>query len=265
MDINNFIIDQVKMGIMYRTDNNDIMFSLTQITDPTLSITVDTPATAVDAMGTTIASFDRGKSAEFSGSNAIFDVNLLAAQSGTEKNVASATNLILVPMWETVTYTGEPTVILSKVPVGAAGAEIPFIWAFRGDSTMGTKFSIGATASDTEFTLSAATRTLTFPTDLDEGTELFVSYEYNSQSAIEVINTAIDFPDAGKFIVQVIGNDICSPTIKYVAYLVFPNAKLSAAVDIAFTTDGGHPFSMTMMQGYCDRQRKLFSLIIPEE
>ena len=52
------------------------------------------------ALGTPIATFYRAKSAEFSAENALFDMNLLATQLGTTKEVATSSNKIVVPAME---------------------------------------------------------------------------------------------------------------------------------------------------------------------
>ena len=77
-------------------------------------------------------------------------------------------------------------------------------------------------------------------------------------------NNASDFPKAGKFVLEVIGKDTCDKTATYVAYIVFPNAKLKTDMDLNFTSDGGHPFSMQMMQDYCDLEKRLYNIYIAQ-
>lgn len=47
------------------------------------------------------------------------------------------------------------------------------------------------------------------------------------------------------------------------AYVVFPNFKLSPDFDWSVATDGTHPFSGKAQQDYCDKEKKLFNIIIP--
>lgn len=180
------------------------MFSCNQLRDPSIGITADS-VEVTDAIGSRIAQFDRAKAATLTATNALFDMNLAAAQFGTKKNVASATNKIVSPIFEDITLTtGQTTVVLKQTPVGTAGAEIQFIYELKGDDTLGTKYALGATASATEFELDATTKTITLPTGIT-GSRIFVMYEYQADAAVEIVNTAKEFPTAGRFVMEVLG------------------------------------------------------------
>ena len=58
-NINNFVIDHVLRGVMTSADGS-YLWSINQITEPSLNITSET-AEAVDALGSAIATFNRGK------------------------------------------------------------------------------------------------------------------------------------------------------------------------------------------------------------
>ena len=90
-------------------------------------------------------------------------------------------------------------------------------------------------------------------------------YEYESEKATAVTANAVDFPKAGKFVLEVLGTDVCDSDTLIHAYVVFPNAKLDGNVDYTFATDGTHPFTIRAMQHYCDKEKKLFTIVIPEE
>lgn len=257
-NLNNFLIDRVRRGTMFSDTTGEALWSITQIKEASLSMTSET-ADVTDAIGNVITQFDRSKNAEFSGSNALWDLGLSAAQFGSEKNVASTDSTIITPMYEQLAVNGGK-IVLSKVPVGTTGAEIKYIYALNNDSTLGTKYTLGQTASVTEFALDAETRTITVPTGVTGNIAVF--YEYAASEAIMLQNNAVDFPKAGKFILEVIGKDTCDKTATYVAYIVFPNAKLKTDVDLSFASDGGHPFSMQMMQDYCDLEKRLFNIYI---
>ena len=64
---------------------------------------------------------------------------------------------------------------------------------------------------------------------------------------------------------EVLGCDVCDQTNLIHAYVEFPNAKLDGNVDYSFTTDGTHPFTIRAMQDYCNKEKVLFRVIIPEE
>lgn len=257
-DLNNFLIDRVRRGTMFSDTTGEALWSITQIKDASLNMTSET-ADATDAIGNVITQFDRSKNAEFSGTNALWDLGLSAAQFGSEKKLATTEKTIRTPAYEQLAISGGK-ITLSHVPVGVTNAEIKYIYALNDDSTLGVKYTLGTAVSDTEFTLDATTRTITTPTGVTGNIAVF--YDYDAEEAVMLQNNAVDFPKAGKFMLEVIGKDTCDKTATYVAYIVFPNAKLKTDMDLNFSTDGGHPFSMQMMQDYCDLEKRLFNIYI---
>lgn len=265
MDINNFVINRVRRATMFSTSTGEAMWNINQVEQPSLKVTTD-KAQAVDAIGVKIMEFDRAKNAEFTAQNSLFDFGLAAAQFGREKQVATSSAKLTVPKWQEVKLTaGNLTELtLDEVPVGTQGAEIPFIYTLNGDGTLKARYALGSVATANQFVLAAATKKITLPTGLTEGTKLWIPYEYAAESAVVVSNSAVDFPKAGKFVMEVLGSDVCDPSKNYYAYIVFPNAKLSGDVDISFMTDGKHPFTIQAMQEYCDDEKRLFSVMIPD-
>lgn len=271
-DINNFVIDRIVRGVALSQKDDSVLFSINQIQNASLNCASES-TDAVDALGTPIATFYRAKSCEFSAENALFDMALMATQLGTTKKVASSGEKVVAPSMESFVIGEEAwdkkTVIADKYPLKhkplAAPAEI---YAINGDSTFGVKYENAAknehtTNSETEFVYTELDNTITLPTGLADGTELFVMYEYESENAVEVVNSAKNFPVGCKFVMEVLGCDVCDQTNLIYAYLVFPNFKLSPDFDWSVATDGAHPFSGKAQQDYCDREKKLFSVIIP--
>lgn len=198
------------------------------------------------------------KTAQFTATNAVFDLNLLAAQMGTEKQVASDANLIATPCVETITVKAGTTVYkLKHTPKD----DITNIYTLNGDNTVGTAYSAASQADAEHFVYSAGS--ITVPTGSPAGTEYIVMYEYDAKEAVSVTNSAVNFPKACKFVLEVLGADVCDPTTLIYAYIIFPNAKMSSTVDIGLATDSGMPVTIDCSQAYCDREKKLFQIIVP--
>jgi len=257
-DVSNFIIDRILRGVMTSTADGSVMYSINQIENPSLQCTADEKV-AVDALGTTIQTYYLAKNAVLSAENSMFDLGLFATQQGTEKNIATITNKIITPIFENVDVTGT-TVVLKKIPT----VPLTTIYELKGDSTMGKKYLVNATATVDKFAYDEASHTITLPTGVTIGSQIFVMYEYEAENAVEVVSGANNFPKAGKFIMEVLGNDVCDPTTLIYAYIVFPNAKLDPNTDITWSTESKHPFSMKAQQAYCDKQKTLFKIIIPQ-
>ena len=208
-DVNNFVIDRVVRGVALSQKDGSVLFSINQIQNASLNCASES-TDAVDALGTPIATFYRAKTAEFSAENALFDMNLMATQLGTAKKVASTASKVVVPAMESFTVEEGLKYTLNHKAV-AAPVEI---YAINGDSTFGVKYkkAEGTTATETEFVYDETNNALNLPTDLAVGTEMFVMYEYESENAVEVVNSAKNFPVGCKFVMEVLGCDVCDQT-----------------------------------------------------
>ena len=272
-DLNNVVIDRIVRGIATAQGDNaklgiakdDILFSINQIQNPSLSCTSES-TDAVDALGTPIATFYRSKAAEFSAENALFDMALLATQSGTKKKVASSTVKIDTPCFQTIDIVaGTAAYKLSHTPKAT-----PKVYVLKGDGTLGEKVIVDTTAAEKKIAINGVDVAVVISEGgYAEGDQLFFMYEYvadgsDKNGAVEVANTATNFPVGCKFIMEVLCADVCDQTNLIYAYLIFPNAKLSPDFDWSIATDSTHPFSMRAMQEYCDKEKKLFSIVIPE-
>ena len=241
-DLNNFVIDRVVRGIAVSQGDNvklgiaagDVLFSINQITNPSLSCTSES-ADAVDALNVPIATFYRAKTAEFSAENALFDMNLLATQAGTTKKIASAAAKIETPCFQTIDIVaGTTSYTLSHTPkVGST----PKVYVLNGDGTLGEKIEITSTAEGKSIALAGTTITVVVDgAGYENGDQLFFMYDYEADGsegngAVEVANTATNFPVGCKFIMEILGADVCDQTNLIYAYLIFPNAKLSPDFD----------------------------------
>ena len=216
-DINNFVIDRIVRGVALSQKDDSVLFSINQIQNASLNCASES-TDAVDAMGTPIATFYRAKTAEFSAENALFDMNLMATQLGMEdgKHVAGDNVAkVVVPAMESFTVAEGGKYTLKHKALSAPSE----IYAINEDSTFGVKYDNAAknentAPSEKEFVYTELDNVITLPTDEDlkVGTEMFVMYEYESESAVEVVNSAKNFPVGCKFIMEVLGCDVCDQT-----------------------------------------------------
>lgn len=261
-DINNFVIDRALRGMMLSQADDSVLWSVNQVTNPALNCSTETED-AVDMLGTPVATFDRAKTVEFSGENALFDLGLFAAQAGTTKEIATSDKKITTPIFEEIEVTDTSAKVTLKFePI----AQIKEIHVLKNDSTLGERFTNGGEASATQFVHTASSKEITLPTSgIKKGDIIFVHYDYESEAAVAVSNNAQNFPTAGKFVLEVLGYDICDQTTKVHAYLIMENAKLTGDYDLNFTTSGTHSFQIKANQAYCTKDRRLVRLVIPKE
>lgn len=267
----NLVIDRAIRGSMKNKTTNAVMWSLDQIKDPTIECSSEV-VYATDCTGSKIAGFDRAKDAKFTAVNSVFNLSLLAAQVGSDKSVASSSNTFNVPKFEAITLgaTGETvntTITLEETPA----TTLTKIYKLDTDGSILEEISAGATAT-TQFSISG--KVITLPTTPASGaytaaTRFGVWYDYEASDAeglgaVKVSNSANEFPTSGVFELEVLFADICDPSIKYHGYVVFGNAKLSANTTLNLTTEIQQNLEIICAIDYCNADRTLFEIIVPE-
>lgn len=258
-NLNNIVVDRVLRGI-FSDKNDNIIFALNQVQDLSMNQTSESMEIK-DALGVSILELMRSKALEVSANNAIYDFNLLASQYGTEKVEASATEKVVAPMMETIeVVTDKSEYDLKHTPKTAPSA----IYAMNGDSTLGAKYAKATAASATEFAIDGGK--ITIPTGLAVGTELFVMYEYETENAIEIVNSAKNFAKIGKMCFEILAYDVCDPETKLFGYLIMPRFQLSNDFDWSIGGDSQqHAFSGKAMVDYCDKEKTMVKVVIVDD
>lgn len=258
-NIDNLIINRALSGSMIDRENGEALYSLNQITEPSLEVTGE-QAEVVDAVGTRVAVFDRSKAASLTGSNAFVNMGLAAAQFGSTKEIADESNKILVPVRE-ILVVGDGL----KVTLGAAAvtSEPIAVSAMTLDGGLTTSFQMGETVSAGKFTLTQQNKVITFNTgDVKVGDKVTVLYKKESAEAVQIENRADMFTKGGEFWLEVLFCDPCNTNVEYHGFLVFPNAKMTNETTIDFNNEATHGFTIEANQDYCDEEKKLFYIVV---
>jgi hypothetical protein len=255
LNLSNFIVDRVISGVGYRSDDS-VLFKLDQCQNT--SITCGSESTdIVDNVGSPIMTLYRSKTCEISGENAILDFNLTAFQMGSDKKVASADATIVVPAQEI--FDADGTYTLKHVPATAPA----FIYTLNNDSSLGEKYAVGTAASDTEFVIEG--QKITLPTTVAKGTQMFVSYEYASEAAVEIVNSAKNFPKSCKLVLKVLGYNPCQKDNKLGAYVIFPSFEMSPDFDLSLNVGEAQSWSGKASQDFCSKDRALMRIVLVDE
>ena len=112
-DRSNVIVDRYVRGNGYDIATGERMYSLTQIKDANLKVTIDNSTDIVDAEGAKVETLERGISAQFSASNAFFSFDLFANQIGVKVKDASAGQRLLCRCGRNMCWPREPRHLLS--------------------------------------------------------------------------------------------------------------------------------------------------------
>ena len=263
-NLNNVVIDRVLRGI-FSTDAEGIIFSLNQVQNFSLNCTSESQE-IVDALGVSIMELMRSKAVEASAENAIFDLGLMAAQYGTKKVVASADEKLIVPTMESIEVKmDEDGNVITEYNLKHTPVEEPSaIYALNGDSTLGAKYTKATAAAVDKFAY--ADGKITIPTGTIAGTEFFVMYDYKSENAVEVVNSANEFPTMGKMTFECLVYDVCDPETKIFAYVVLPRFQLKSDFDWSIGGDSQtHPFSGKAHVNYCDKNKEMVRVVIVDD
>lgn len=254
INVNELILDKVRSLIFTDLSDGSVIARLTKLEDPSLQTAAESED-VTDAQGALITRLFKAKTGRFEATNSLFSVDLLAQQYGTEKEVASENDKIIVPCEETLTVS-DGTITLSHTPSNT----VKYIYKLE-NGALAQKYTVGASASDTEFTISDAV--ITVPTGVTG--KIYVEYEYESASAVRVANNTENFPETVGVKVFAIFKDMCNENVKYAGSIVARKGKIDpSSLDLAFTATGKHSFAVDFMKDYCDEDGDLFSVIVAE-
>lgn len=258
-NIENLVINRVVRASLLDKANGDVIVSFDQISDPSLECSGE-QVFANDALGQKIAAFDRSKDATFSGSNALINFGLMAAQLGTEKKLGTSENKIIVPRFELIDVRSKATTVeLAHTP---AEGSLKKIYSTHKDKSKDKAYGIKTSADASSFSL--AGKTITLPTGFT-GDRIAVWYESEEVEAFEVVNSTQKFAKGGRFIVEILAADVCDVNTEYYAYLIFENAKFDNNFTVDFNSEASHAFSVQALQDYCSTDNRLFTIVVAED
>lgn len=260
VNINELILDRVRYATLHDLATDEMTMRLTSIEDGSLQTSAEGQE-LTDAVGALITTIYRSKRAQFSGNNSLISMDLLAAQYGDKKEVATDEKTINMPVAEILTVANGK-VTLKHEPIENT---IKYIYKLE-NKQVASKYTKGTEASASAFAISGSE--ITVPTDMKAGDKVFVEYEYASKTANKVENRASNFPEAGKLIIYVLFRNICNENEKYAGVIVCPKAKIDPeSVELNLTSDSSHPFTFNMMQEYCAEEGddELFYFAVAED
>ena len=231
--LDDIVIDRIQMAVAEKTDGT-LLYTLTQLSEATIETTAESKE-AKSAEGSLIKKFYQGKAGTFTATNAMINLNVIGAASGTDKVVASSSNKIQMPkiiivnkgttVIDLVDGTNE-TLVTGTVHVNALG----------NNGAMGKAYTLGTgEASATEFKL--AGNVLTLPTDATAD-RFVVKFERNAANAVKIVNASDKFPGTVKLTLKALAVDPCEPDTLRSCYIIIPSFQVSPELSITLSTEG---------------------------
>lgn len=286
-DLSTFVPERA-VYIVGEESDGSLAYMTNQITD--FNITVNsTEDVKEDANGNTIFSISRAKTCEVSFSTPLLTLELVASMNGSAKQVGSAENLISVPKFETIKLSATA----NKVVIGDTTTTIYFAHNVKNSGTTGTPiYKVSAafltkdgstrkklergtgTPVSGEFTFTKGSGS-TAPSNLDsitvlnadydEGSNILITYDYETSQAIQIINSADDFPVAARTKVMVRGYDVCDKNTPIYAYFIFPSAKFQTNYSLGMALEQSIDCTLTCSYDYCSDERELYRMVVAGE
>lgn len=260
---NELILEKIRAVEEYDPATGELTGRYTQVEQPSLQ-TGATATEVTDAIGTSIATFYTAQTGGFSFTNSLMSLDLAASQYGTEKQIASESAKIKMPVSETIPIGAESKVVLKYVPVGTSGAEVKFVKVINTNNTFGETYTVSAVAGAGKFTLDAATKTITLPAGTSG--KVFVRYDKESATAVKVSKSTNSVPQVKSLLVHAIFHDPCNKNLVYAGVISCPRAQIDITqTDLALTPDGKHAASYKLEKEYCNDEATLFDILVSED
>lgn len=262
----NFTIDKIRRITQYANAavpaaenhgvavaKDDILWTIKDVTDFSISNSSES-VDATDGNGVVVETYLRSKAAEMSGSNAMFDLPLAAAQAGTKITEGS----VDVQFHDVIKLAKSGTeATLTKTP--KTGGEPTVVYVMNGDGSLGTKITVGA-GEDDGATYASGKITFSSSPATSADVQLFIPYIYTETNAQKFTNFADANTIPGRCVVEGLGKDVCSHELVYF-YITAPYAQLALDGDLNFATDGTHDFTINCKKEYCGEEG-LYSVIV---
>lgn len=199
--------------------------------------------------GTKIGATDRNKESTFTATNGTIVDGALAVQLGSEVETGVQTINNYMDIMKTSDGTSVTTEFLA---VGDTGAEISYIYKKNADGSLGEKYPIAATASETAFAYDPETRKITLPTNaFKAGDEIVTFYNTKAKVGKRIVNENNKFSETGKAVFDVFVKDICTDK-SYHAKITYFKAKASGTFSLTFGSDfSTHNIEIEALSGGC--------------
>ena len=253
--IDDFIIDRIQMGIAEGSDG-ELLYTLTQLSEATIDITAES-VDAVDNTGVLVKRFWRAKSGSFTATNAMLNLNVMGAASGSDAQVASSSAKIQMPKIMIVNKTTDP-ITLTGLVEGTVRVN-----AIENNGTMGKAYQQSTAPSATEFGI-ASTNQLSLPTDT-EATRFVVKFEREVESGVKISNQANKYPKTVKLTLKCLGIEPCTPDVIRAIYVVIPSFQCSSEISMQLGAEATIDYSGDMQVDYCSANKELYYICMADE
>lgn len=254
--LDDIVIDRIQMAVAEKTDGT-LLYTLTQLSEATIETTAESKE-ARSAEGSLIKKFYQGKAGTFSATNAMINLNVIGAASGTDKIIGTSSAKVQMPKI-VVVNKGTTTVTLvdgTKETLVSGSIKVN---ALGNNGAMGVAYAEGADASTTEYKVSG--NVLTLPTDTT-AERFVIKFERMATDAVKITNSSDKFPGTVKLTLKALAVDPCEPDTLRVCYIIIPSFQVSPELSITLSTEGTLDYKGDMQISYCSADKELYTIVM---
>ena len=256
-DLNGIIIDRIETVVAENMTTGDLLYALTQVSEGNIEVSAES-RDATDKDGNLIRRFWNSKTCQVTLTNTMLDLNMVANQSGTDKQVASQSVPITMPRIMIVSNADAATVTLTDYVEGTLQVN-----KLSDAGTIGDKVNAGASAASAdEYYLSGTT--LTLPTSTTDR-RYILKFERSAKNATMVKNFANKFPKQIKLTLKVLAVDPCESDTLRAMYIIFPAFNPSPESTLSLTTDSTFDYTGEAGYSYCAGEKILYQIAMADE
>lgn len=250
--LDNLIIDRIQYGLATDFSDNPL-YVLTQLSEATINTTAES-TDAVDKNGTLIKRFWKAKSGEFTATNAMLNLSVIAAASGEAKELATNAHQIVIP--KIVEVSGKLTETMLD-GIDADSLDSVTVAGFGFNGSMTNAYKKGASATATDFVI-ASNGKLTLPTPATKEDKYLIKYYRKVNAGGRISNSADKFPRTVRLTLKALAVDPCSADTLRGVYIILPSFQVSPEIEISLTTDGKIDYKGAMQVDYCSENKGLY-------
>ena len=256
-NLNGIVVDRIQIAVAESLVDDSLLYTLTQLNTATVDTSADT-RDAVDANGTLIKRFYQAKSATFSATNALLDLNTIAGQSGDNAksiaDTANANSAFVAPKIAIVKKADAAAYDLSDLVEGTLS-----VAGVNNNNSIVETYELGSAAAGKKFAITDDKFVAPTTPDTDV-TKYLLSYDRNVTKGIKVVNSADDFSGTIKLTLKCLAVDPCHLGELKALYVQFPSFQPSPEVSFELTTDSTFDYTGDAQVDYCSDEKALYIL-----
>lgn len=243
LNVSDITITSLETITAFDIVTGDYLFTLDELQNATIANTEDKQEITGKG-GRKLSSIKRNKAVTISGANGMVSGGLFEVQTGGDFE-----NKVTDVQWTDYQIVDGGKVILDFTAIGAAGNEIE-LYVRQSNGKHGAKLNqADSTTADNTFTYTAATKEITFSSNITDGTEVVAYYKRHIMADV-LGNYSDNHSKKTKLYIDAFGEDKCA-NVYHIQFYV-PKADFNGEFSIELGENQTvHNFEAESMAGVC--------------